>query len=159
MVRFVFTLEALLRQREIVERDRQLEVAVHEKDRQELESRIIATQNEVRSHKEDLRALLGGDQPDGRTGGAIDTRTVRLQANAALSAQSRTQHLAIKLAGVFERLQRAQESLREAAAARRAVEMLREKHYQRWLGEEAKREANELDELGTMRARRVIPGR
>ena len=158
MSRFVFSLQALLRQREVVERDHQLVVAGFERNRAAIESRIIATQSEVRSHKEDLRALLGGEGASGRKGRAVDTRTVRLQANAALSAQIRTQHLAIKLSGVYERLHKAQSLLREASAARRAVELLRDKHFERWKREQAKREANEMDELGTMRAKRETPG-
>lgn len=156
MARFVFRLQALLEQREALERERQLEVAVLERERLELEERIRLLQEEIRSHRGDLRRLLGGD--DGtRTSGAVDTRGVRLQANAALSVQARTQHLAIKLAGVYERLAAAQERLREASASRKAVELLRERQYEQWRSALEKKEANELDEIGTSRASRSSP--
>jgi len=154
MATFIFSLQALLDQRLHFERERQLSVAAIERERLELEARVTACQNEIRSHKEDLRQLLGGP-----TGGAVDTRTVRLQAGAALHARARTQRMALQLAGLYRRLESARSELRKATMKRRAVELLRDKQFNEWKREIERRESRELDEIGTMRAARIAQGR
>jgi len=154
MAKFIFSLQALLDQRLHLEREKQLVVAALERERMELEARVTACQNEIRSHKDDLRQLLGG-----ASGGAVETRTVRLQAGAALHARARTQRMALQLAGVYRKLEMARAELRKATTKRRAVELLRDKQFHEWKREIERREAIELDEIGTMRAARIAQGR
>lgn len=150
MARFVFPLEALLEQRRGVERSRQLAVAAIERERLEMEAQISDCQRQIVSHKEDLRSLLSGNG-----GGAVDTRTVRLQAGASLHAQATAQRMALQLAGVYRRLEAARAELMRATTARKAVETLRERQYERWKREQNRREAAMLDELATMKAARA----
>lgn len=157
MARFVFPLQALLEQRENVERSRQLAVAAIERERLELELRVSACQQQIRSHKGDLRDLLAGSSPRALQGG-VDTRTVRLQASASLHAQASAQRLALQLAGVYRRLQSAQVELRKATTARKAVETLKQRRYEEWKREQSRRETAALDELATMAAGRVSQG-
>lgn len=153
MAKFVFNLQALLDQRLHAERGKQLIVASLERQRLELEAAVASKQSEIRSHKEDWRSLLSGSER-----GGVDLRTVRVQANAALHARVRTQRLALQLAGVYQRLEAARKDLREAATRRRAVELLRDRRFEAWRGEINRRESMELDEIGTIRAARMIGG-
>ncbi len=160
MPRFIFGLQALLDQRNQVERARQLSVAAVERERLTLESGISSLQRQIRSHKDDLRSLLSGAGDHQLTAG-VDTRTVRLQAGASLHAQASAQRLALQLAGVYRRLESARADLRRATTDRRAVELLKERRFEQWKREQARRETAELDELATMAAARrsdFIPG-
>ena len=156
MARFIFPLQALLDQRESVERTRQLAVAAIERERLELEGRIASCQDQIRSHKGDLRDLLAGTSAEGLQSG-VDTRTVRLQASASLHAQASAQRLALQLAGVYRRLQTAQVELRKATTARKAVEVLKQRRFEAWKREQSRRETAALDELATMAAGRATP--
>lgn len=151
MVRFRFNLQALLDQRSHVERQKQLAVAAIERQRADVQDQISARQAEIRSHKDDLRALLA---PLRQGEGGVDLRTARLQANASLHVQARTQRLALQLAGVYKRLEAARHELREAATRRRAVELLKQRRFEAWKLNERRRESNELDEIATLRAAR-----
>lgn len=155
MPRFIFPLQALLDQREGIERTRQLAVAAIERERLELESRIAACQQQIRSHKYDLRSLLMGATGAGTQSG-VDTRTVRLQASASLHAQAGAQRLALQLAGVYRRLQSAQLELRNATTARKAVEVLKQRRFDAWKREQSRRENAALDELATIAAGRSV---
>jgi len=154
MPRFVFQFESLLKMRIAAEREHQTRVAQLERQRLELEAHIRGAQNEIRSHKHDLRELLEGSARKLRTSRAVDTRTVRLQANASLHAQARTQHLAVKLAGLYTRLEEARAALNDAASRRRAVELLKQRRFEAWQRTQRKREDAEIDEIGTQRAGR-----
>ena len=154
MAKFRFPLQALLDQRESEERRCQLEVATIERERLELEGRIAQSHSQIRSHKEDLRDMLM-PREDGQPAAVTDMRPVRLQAVASLSLQARTQRLALQLAGVYQRLDRARAALLEATTKRRAVEHLKDKRYQEWKRVLAKREAAELDDIASGRAARA----
>jgi len=149
VARFVFELEPLLEKRRTEERERQIAVASIERERQELIARLSRTQGEIASHKRDLGALLSG-----AGGRPVAMTPVRLQAGASLHAQGRAQHLTIKLPGVYKRLHSAQQDLAGATAARRAVELLKEKRYRAWKAEQARREAAETDDIVVSRYRR-----
>lgn len=146
MPAFRFNLQAVLDQRERTERDRRLVVAALERERIELESSIASSQRAISATKEDLREALGGS-----AGGPINPRSVRLQAGASLHLQARTQRLALRLAGVYQRLEAARIELREASASRKAVELLRERRRDEWRTRLRRAENAELDEIVTMR--------
>jgi flagellar export protein FliJ len=154
MARFIFPLQALLEQRESVERTRQLAVAAIERERLALEAQVASCQQQIKSHKSDLRDLLSGEVAGAQTGG-VDTRTVRLQASASLHAQASAQRLALQLAGAYRRLQSAQVELRKATTARKAVEVLKSRRFEAWKREQNRRETSALDELATMAAGRA----
>lgn len=154
MPRFVFRLQALLEQRLRAEQEKQLVVAAFERQRLTLEGQIGACQQEIRSHKEDLRLLLGGGRDEGAEPCGVDTRTVRIQAAASLHAQARTRRLALQLAGLYKKLEAARRELQEAMTRRRAVELLKERQFQAWRREQNRRETLEVDEIATMRAAR-----
>lgn len=147
MARFVFKLERLLEQRKREEDERRRVVADLDRERVRLENEIRARQASIDGAKRDLRDALAGEA---RPGGAalLDVRSARLQAGATIHEAMRAQQLAIGLAGVHKRLAVARSALLQAATRRRAVELLRQKQYDRWLREQARRENAAMDEMG-----------
>lgn len=154
MPKFVFPLHAVLRQREHEERRAQQSVAVIERERLDLEARVAACQAEIRGYKDDLRSLLAPATARAASDLVPDMRFVRLQTSASLHAESRTRRLALQLAGVYQRAERARAELRHATTRRKAVEALRDRMYEQWKRELSRRESNELDEIATIRAAR-----
>lgn len=153
MPRFIFGLQALLDQRVQAERARRLAVAEVERERVALETEISALQRRIRAHKDDLRTFLSGRGVEPGAAG-VDTGAVRLQAGASLHAQLAAQRQALRLAGVYRRLESVRSDLRRATTDRRAVELLKERRYEEWKREQARRETAALDELATMAAAR-----
>lgn len=151
MARFHFQLEAVLEQRRAVERTRQVTVAGLERQRMDAEERIRSLQRQIGAEKEDLREALSAETVRGR---AVDLRYVRLQAGASLHLTAKAQHTVVQLAGVFKRLDAARLELVQATTRRKAVEVLKERRYEAWRVEEARRENAALDELSVMHASR-----
>lgn len=134
----------VLEQRQRVERVRQRNVAQIQSQRVELEARIRAMRDSLTIIRQDLRCAL---TPDASAGDAVDPRTVRLQAGASLHAQLHVQSLAIELSGVLTRLDRARGELKEAAARRRAVDLLLSRRRAEARRIQERRESVELDEI------------
>lgn len=140
MKKFRFELDPVLRQRERAEQAHQRVVAELERERVALESRVRGWGQEIQTMRDDLREQL-------RTGGALTG--VRLQANASVHAMAESRRVAIQLAGLLQRLEVARGKLAEAAAARRAVELLRERRLAEWHRQARLEEQRELDELAS----------
>lgn len=147
MPRFVFELEAVLRQRRREERDQQRVVAQLEQTRVGLESEIRRCQQTIRSEKDDLAGMLS---ERGGVNAQVDLSAVRIQANASLHLIAQTQQVVLRLAGVHQRIDRARLELLDLARRRRAIELLREQRYERWKKELDKREQEALDEFAVM---------
>lgn len=148
MARFVFRLRPVLEQREREERDRQLVVAGLERERLRLEGELRRCEWAVHHERRDLRDRLAG---------GVDVGAARWQAHASLGAMARAREAALRLAGVHAKLDRARGDLLRAAAARKAVESLRERQYDAWRREQDKKERLELDEIGAVLTRgRVV---
>jgi flagellar export protein FliJ len=147
MARFVFEFEAVLKQRVAEEREKQLAMAVVERERLALEDELRGTQGEIEAEKEELREALG-------SGGMVDVLAVRQQAGAALGRVKKAQHLVLKLAGVHKRLDAARLELLLSTTRRKAMELLREKRLEEWNAERNRLEARALDEVTIMRAGR-----
>ncbi|MFG0285418.1 MAG: hypothetical protein ACF8R7_13455 [Phycisphaerales bacterium JB039] len=150
MARFTFQLQAALEQRQREERDRQIVVARLQREASELEERIRAIQSQIVQEKRDLAAALDAE----RAGGRIDLDAARRQGAAALAQIRIAQQDALQLAGVLRRLDGARLDLLDAARRRKAVELLRDRRYEQWKRQQARREMAELDELAVMRAGR-----
>ncbi|MEX2219892.1 MAG: flagellar export protein FliJ [Phycisphaerales bacterium] len=144
MARFRFRLQAVLDHREAVEQERQRAVAEVERERVRLEGVIRECHRRITVEKgEQRRGLLAGD-----------LGAARRQASAGARYSTEAQRAAIELAGAYARLERARAALLEAAKARKAVELLRERHLEQWRAEESRRENAAADELSVMRAGR-----
>ncbi len=151
-----FALQPLLDRRVEVEREARRAVGALERERVGHESTIRACQSESARVKGEVRRSMW----DGGRSGAhtVDAATIRLSAAASFHAEGRARQAAVSLAGVLKRLETARETLREATAARRSLELLKERREAAWAAGERRREAAELDEIGTQRAARLAQG-
>lgn len=147
MARFRFRLQPVLDQRGAIEKERQRAVAELERERLALEREIADRQRSVAAHHDLTRAMLGA--------GGVAVLDARREASAAARDAALARRAALKLAGVHQRLVPARAALLQAARARKAVELLRERRYEQWRVDEARREAAQGDELAVMRAGRT----
>jgi flagellar export protein FliJ len=156
MAKFVFQLEAVLKQRLAAEREKQLVVAGLERERAEIEGAIRALQLDLTQEKQELHDQLTSERVRGPEGGTpIDLRGVRFQAGAALRLIVLAQRAVLRLAGVHKKLDAARLALLEAATRRKAVETLKERRHAEWREEQKRRENAEADELSVMLAART----
>lgn len=153
MPRFTFNLQPVLEQRLRTEREHQRRVAELEQQRLTLESEIAGFQRSITAERDDLRDRLF----DERGGARVDLPQVRQQAAASLTLISRAQRTVVRLAGVHQRLEAARMDLIKATAARRGVEVLRDRRYEAWKREQDRKEAAALDELATTRFNPLRP--
>ena len=144
MPKFKFQLEPLLKLRERVERDRQIAVARLENERAEIERTIRDRQQSIDHARYAAKDALSP--------GSIKLHDARKHAVAALRHQADAQNNALKIAGVFKRLNDARDELTRATAARRAIELIKEKRKAEHERAEARKEAIALDELATITA-------
>jgi flagellar export protein FliJ len=151
MARFIFELEAVLKQRLAAERERQLVVAALERERAEIEQAIRSFQQNLSREKQELHEQLAGER-EGST--LLDLRGVRFQAGAALRLITLAQRAVLRLAGVHKKLDLARLALLEATTRRKAVETLKERRHEEWRQEQKRREDAAADELNVMFAAR-----
>lgn len=145
MPKFKFQLEPLLKLRERVERDRQAAVAQLERERLELEGAIRDRQDAINHARYAARGALS-------PGGSVDLEQARLSAIASLRSQADAQANALKLAGLYKRIEDARENLLRATAARRAIELIKEQRQQEHQRIESRKEFQLIDELATINA-------
>ena len=139
-MRFRFRLEPVLRLREREESARMRDVAELERQRAALEALIRRCQERIRGSKDAVRQGLAGP---------LDLSALRGEAAGTMGAMRDAQALVLDLASVHRKLETARAALREAARARRAVELLRERRLESWRREEAKSEQRGLDEIAS----------
>lgn len=143
MARFRFQLQPVLDTRLRAEDDRRREVAELESERRRLEDGLRRRQAEITGARDDVRSsLVGVVRPD----------DLRSQASASLAQMRDAQRTVLELAGLHRRLETARASLAEAAKARRAIELVKERRHEAWRRELDRREQAALDELATNRA-------
>lgn len=161
--RFIFKLQPVLEQRERAERDQQVKVAAVERRRVELEDRLRDLDRQMQEERRQLRDHLGAAliQPGGSGGEAraqpvrVPLDAVRMQTNAGLHHALTARRLALELAGVQASLARERQTLIRASAARKAVELLKQKRRADFDRDLLRRELADLDELTVMRHARA----
>lgn len=141
MPKFVFTLHAVLRQRTLIEEQRQREMAALERERLRLEAAIGDAQARAAAeHDEVRRCLAAGDI----VGAAAQRAAIaRIKAEEARLRQALLAH--------EPRLAAGRQALLEAARDRKSMELLRDQRHAQWRAELNQREQAALDELATMR--------
>lgn len=144
--RFHFALDPLLAARRRAEENAQREVARLELIRRDIEQLIRQRQQEIADGRGALRGALTG---------RIDGPALRVHAGAAVQVMRQGHQLVLKLAGVMSALERARQALAEAAARRRAIELLRERRYLAWRQEIDRAETAAIDDLAVIRAGRA----
>lgn len=141
MAKFVFQLEAVLRQRQHVERQRQRELA-------EVQAQVAGFQDELRllngrvqNSTEDLR--------QNHLTGKLDLSFIAAHRRFMLAMQRKGVELMQKMALLQRQVEQARAALAEAAKQKKIIDKLRERQHERWLAEQNRREMLELDEIGT----------
>lgn len=149
MPKFRFELEAVIKQRLAIERQKQLVLADLERTRLVLEDKLRNFQASITAEKNDLRETLAPTtQPATQSKpAAVDLRHVRMQANMSLHLVAKAQQTVFQLAAVHRRLEAARKDLLAATTRRKAVEKLKERRYEQWRAEQASLEARVLDEI------------
>ena len=140
MARFVFKLEAVLKQRRLIEDQRKKTLADLLRRRVELENDIRSMQQAITDDKRTMSGSLIG---------RVDVARIRQHALHVNQVTRRALAHTVQMAGLHHHIDNARTALLAAARNRKAIELLRERHHQRWLREQDKREAAALDELAT----------
>jgi flagellar FliJ protein len=140
MARFVFRLQAVLRHRLHIERQKQRELALKQKELLELQRMLRQVQESVHRCNQDVRQhhLVG------RLDMAFLAAHRRFLAGMQRQAIGLVQRIALAQRAVDE----ARAALTEAARQRKIIQKLRERQLLRWHEEQAKRELSLLDEAG-----------
>ncbi len=147
---FQFKFDSVLQQRRLAEENAQLAFAKTLRQRLILHDQLRNIQQTIRGSKQDLRDnLVGG----------VDVASIGTFARFASQATQRAQQIVVRLAGVEQQIESARQDLAEASRARKAIELLYDKHHERWLTEQRRREEAELDDVNNrIHATRVMQG-
>lgn len=140
MAVFEFKFESVLKQRRRVEDKHQRELAQLLRQKMIFESELRQLQQRITDDKASMTDSLRGHVNVGR-----------IRQHAAHSAQvtGRAQQIAVKLLAMHRQIEQARGTLLEATRARKSIELLRDRHYNRWRREQQRRETAELDEIAT----------
>lgn len=140
MPKFTFSLEGVLRQRVLVEREKQRVVA----ERQAIVAKLTA---ELRRMDQQLQSATA-EVRQNRLVGRLDLSYLAAHRRYSIAMQRRAMDLARRIASAQVLVEQAQGELVEAARARKAIEKLREKREAEWRADLQRREAAQLDEIG-----------
>lgn len=151
MARFVFKLEAVMRQRRAVERARQTAMARAEAERLGAEADARAARDLIETSRREMRGILA-------PGGPVSLSSARLQAGASLRALVMARRAVLRLSGATAHAEARRRELIDATTRRKAVERLRERRFEAWKTVMNKAELSEQDERAVMAASRTDGG-
>jgi len=150
MPKFVFPLEALLRQRQSAERERQRELAV-------CQAEMVRLQQELKKLNDELQGSAA-DMKSNHLTGPLDVAFLAAHRRYSLAMQRKGQGLVQDMARQQKKVDDAQRLLAEAAKERKVIEKLREKQFERWKREVERKEQSAADEAGAQFGYRMIIG-
>jgi len=139
MAKFVFKFDGVLRQREHVETMRQRELAVVQQEIARLQAELKQLNDSVQNSTEDLRV--------NHLTGKLDLNFLAAHRRFMLAMQRKAMGLVQQIAAVQKRVDAAQAALAEAAKQRKIIEKLKEKSFERWRADVARKEMMETDEI------------
>jgi flagellar export protein FliJ len=140
MAKFHFKLDSVLRHRALVEDQCQRELAQLLRERMILHHQLRQMQNTISQSKRDLGGGLVG---------RVDMGQVAQFARFSGQATQRAQEIVVRLASLEKQIEASRIRLMEAVRARKALELLRDRHLSMWRREQDRREASFLDEIAT----------
>ena len=141
MSKFVFNLEAVLRQRSHLEKEKQRELALIQRQMTELQTELRALNDSVQTATGDIR--------DNRLVGRLDMQFLAAHRRFMAATQRKGTEIVQRMALVQKQVDEAQRALAEAAKNRKAMEKLKEKAHERWKAALAQKEFLAADELNT----------
>jgi flagellar FliJ protein len=148
MPKFVFPLEALLRQRLNAERERQRELALCQAEMVRLQQELKRLNDELQGSEADMKA--------NRLTGPLDVAFLAAHRRYSLAMQRKGQGLVQDMARQQKKVDDAQRLLAEAAKERKVIEKLREKQFGRWRQEVERKEQADADEAGAQFGYRMM---
>jgi flagellar FliJ protein len=148
MATFRFNLQAVLRQRELAEQQRQREFAEVQREYAALEAELRAMDESVKSATDDLR--------DKHLVGRISVEYLSAHRRFTLAMQRKAVEHAQRMSAVRQRLDTARAALVEAAQHRKAMEKLRDKRRDDWKTDQDRREAAATDEVAQQIGVRLV---
>jgi len=140
MAKFVFKLEAVLKQRKWQEQECQRELAVKQRALAELESALKVLNAQVQSSNDDVRL--------NRLIGALDMNFLAAHRRFLAGMQRQAMEIIQRMALAQKQVVEAQGLLAEASKRRKVIEKLRENHLARWRKAQSRKQLIEQDEIG-----------
>lgn len=139
MAEFQFKLDTVLKQRQMIEDQRQRELAKSLRQKMILLDQLRQMQSTITDSKRDLRDGLVGK---------VDMDRVAHFARYSGQTTARAHAIVAKLATIERQAEAHRQQLVQATQDRKAIERLREKQFRKWKLEQERREAAMLDEIG-----------
>jgi flagellar FliJ protein len=140
MAKFQFSLEPVLRHRNMVEQEQQRALAQLLREKLIIENELRRAQQTISQDKSEMAQQLTG---------RVDVGRIRQHAAHSGAFQRHIHKLAQRLLDLLKRIEQQRGRLLEATRDRKAVELLRDKRYRQWQQEQRRREASEIDEMTT----------
>lgn len=144
-MKFVFTLQGVLNHRRQIEREKQRALA----DRVAAVSRLVQELREMDEQVQRSIAELRAHRLTGR----LDLAYLAAHRRYTLAMQRRAMEQARRIAAAQQAVDAARVELVAAAKDRKVIEKLRERRYEQWRAEQARKEMAQLDEIAVQLAR------
>jgi flagellar FliJ protein len=140
MPRFVFTLESVLRHRTFAEQERLRDLAVAQSEMTRLQAELKALNDSMRDSAREMKA--------NHLTGTLDVNYLAAHRRYTVATQRQGLLLAQEMARQQRKVDDAQRLLAEAAKERKVIEKLKERQFERWKQDAARKELAETDEAG-----------
>ncbi len=144
MARFVFSLEAVLQQRENQEHLAQRELAAAQLEQQKLEQQLSSVEQEINATNQAMRSdhLIG----------KLNTSLLGAHRRYLAAQKVAVFRLAEEIAAARLVVEAKRRLLAEASKDRKAIELLREKQQSRWQAEQQRKELAAADDVAMQMA-------
>ena len=139
MAQFKFNLQTVLRQRELIEQERQRALANVQRVYNDMEAELRRMDEAARATTQDLR--------DNHLVGPISVEYLAAHRRFSLAMQRKAMAHAARMSDVRKQVDVARAALIEAAMDRKAMEKLRERRLEDWTDDQNRREATANDEV------------
>ena len=149
MAKFRFQLDPLLRHRRSAEDRCQRDVAKVLRQRMILQTQVSRLQQNIT----DSKCRLTGDLV-----GRVDLDRISQFAHFSGQMTRRAQEIVLRIASIEKQIEEGREKLLTATRARQALELLRDRQFERWRLDQENREAAALDDLATQQFVRQAAG-
>src|SRR5437899_924961 len=144
MAKVLFKLEAVLRQRKLVEREKQRELTTRQKVVTDLQDALRELNDRAQATSDELRR--------NHLVGRLDMSFLAAHRRYMLAAQRQAIAIAQKIALAQKGVDETRAALLDAAKQRKIIEKLREKQFNCWQEAAHRREANAADEINVQLA-------
>lgn len=148
MAQFKFNLQTVLRQRELIEQERQRALAHVQRVYNDMEAELRRMDEVARGATQDLR--------DNHLIGSISVEYLAAHRRFSLGMQRKAVAHAARMAEVKKQVDAARAALIEAAKDRKAMEKLRDRRLEDWTEDQNRREAAATDEVAQQIGVRMI---